>query len=36
MVNRASFTAGIPHAYAWVGLIIVGPDELRVIYAYSG
>ncbi len=36
MINRALFTPGSYYAYGRIGLIIIVPDELRVIYAYNG
>lgn len=35
-VNRALVTPGNYYAYGRTGLIIIMPEELRVIYAYSG
>jgi hypothetical protein len=36
LANRALFAPGSYYAYGRIGLIIVIPDELRIIYAYNG
>lgn len=36
MANRALSIPGSYYAYGRIGIIIIIPDELRVIYAYSG
>lgn len=36
LANRALFTPGSYYAYGRIGLIIIVPNELRVIYAYNG
>lgn len=36
LANRALSTPGNFYAYGRIGLIIIVPDELRVIYAYNG